>query len=129
MSAIKILMTDQTHKRWRTLEEQLSNDPGFKFVGRSSRLIELLLEVRLTEADAVVLFAETNERGILSHLFAEYPDLTVLTLCPTGEAFIDECCPTRRTVIDSSAIGIVKALRDAIAQPCDSANQQRSALN
>ena len=119
MTAIRLLITDTVQDRWRALEEQLGNDPGFELVGRVSRLVELLLAIRSTEADAVVFFAETDERGILSHLFAEYPDLTVLTLCPSGEAYIEERCPTRWTVGDSSAVGIVEALRDAVTQPCD----------
>lgn len=122
VTAIRLLITDPTHKRWRALEEQLHNDPGFEVVGRVSRLVELLLAVRSTEADAVVFFAETNEHGILSHLFAEYPDLTVLTLQPSGEAFVEERCPSRRAIAVSSVTGITEALRSAIEQPCGSPN-------
>ena len=125
MAAIRLLTTDTSEKHWHAVEEKLSNDPNFEVVGRACRLVELLLEVRSSKADVVVLFAESGEVGILSHLFAEYPDLTVLILCPSGEAFIEERCPTRREIIDSSATGIVQALRDAILQPCSGPSQRQ----
>lgn len=119
MTAIKVLISNIIQEQWHAVEDKLINDPRFKCVGRVSKHIELLLAVRSTQADAVVVFAENYGAGILSHLFAEYPDLTVLMLCSSGEAFIVERCPSRRAVFDLSTMGVIEALRDAVTRSCD----------
>lgn len=118
MRPLRLLITDPTPERWRSLENRLRKEQKFELVGHVPNLVDLLMAVRTNEADAVVLFRSETEQGILSHLFAEFPDLTVLVLEPSGRAFIEQRCPSRRAIADSSATGLVEALRHAITQPC-----------
>jgi hypothetical protein len=122
-----LVAVDPPQKRWAVLEKLVSDSPDFELIRRVSTHVELLLAVRSTEADAVVFFAETDEHGILSHLFAEYPDVRVLVLYPSGAAFIEERCPRRWPIADTSEVAILETLREAVEQPCNGPN--RSELN
>jgi hypothetical protein len=94
---------------------------GMDTVSARADPIELLLAVRTNAVDAVVLGIESDdERGILSQLLAEYPDLTVLAVPSSGNAFIEQRCPCRWRIEDTSARGLLCALRSAVMDPCDS---------
>ena len=121
---IRLLTVDSPRNRWREFEERLRDDPGFEVVREVNRPIELLLAVGSARIDAVVFFDETDAPGIRSHLFAEYPGLTVLALHPSGAAYIEECCPTRRMIADRSSAGIARALREAVERPCCAPKRQ-----
>jgi len=116
---VRVLTIHSAQQPWLAFEARLREDPRVHHVGRVSRPVEVLLEVRATQAEVVVFFADTDQRGILSHLFTEYPDLIVLILHASGEAEIEERCPRRRPIADTSAEGVLDLLHAACAHPCD----------
>jgi hypothetical protein len=118
---VRVLTIHCAQPPWLDLEARLREDPRVDHVGCVSRPVELLLAVRAMRADAVVFFADTDQRGILSHLFTEFPDLIVLILHSSGEAVIEERCPRRRGLADTSAEGVLQELHAARAYPCDDA--------
>ncbi len=121
MGVLRLLITDPTPPLRRSLDAQLQAERGVEVVGRAGKSVDLLMAVSSTDADVVVLYSDENDRGILSHLFAEFPDLTVLTLAPSGKAYIEQYCPMRWAIADQSSSGLVAALRQAIEQPCSEA--------
>ena len=118
MRSFRVLINEPAPERWRTLEGQLNEEAQFEVVGRVRKPVDLLLAVLSTEANVVVLFNPEEGQGIMSHLFAEYPELTVLILGPTGNAFIRQRCPSQWAVADTSFSGLVTALRNAVNEPC-----------
>lgn len=117
-SPVRVLTIHPATQPWLALDARLREDPHVHHVGCVNRPVEVLLAVRSMKADAVVFFADTDHPGILSHLFTEYPDLIAVILYSSGEAVIEELCPSRRTIADTSAQSILEALQDARAHPC-----------
>lgn len=110
----------------------LQTQPDVEVVGEVSEHVELLVAVRETKADAILLVINPEEdEGMLSHLFAEYPDLTVLAVT-AGHAdgnssvndsiFIEQRCRYRSSVSDNSPKGIVQALCHAVREPYELIN-------
>jgi len=118
--AIKLSGTEQTQVIWKDLAQSLRTDLEVEFVDCKNDSIELLLAVRSSNADALVLFAEQDTQAIMSHLFAEFPDITVLTLRSSGQAYIDERCHVRRELSDCTNDGVLQALHRALEHPCNS---------
>ena len=93
--------------------------PDFELVGEAADPVELLLKVKRTGADVVVLTsAGQADAALASHLFGEYQDLTVLVVSVAG-TFIQQLCPRARFLSDRSPGGILAALRSAVAHPCE----------
>ncbi len=62
---------------------------------------------------------DSEEPGLVSHLFAELPDVTVLMLSSTGgAAYVIQRCPWRRELLDTSEAHIVRVLRGITTEPC-----------
>lgn len=78
--------------------------------------LEILMAVRELGVDAVlVASAVDGAGGLSSHLLAEYPDLTVISVLPTSDrAYIEQRLPHRWSVGDPWSRNLVDALRRAI---------------
>jgi hypothetical protein len=116
---VRVLTLHSATTPWLAFDARLRADPGVDHVGCVSRPVELLLAVRAMRAEVVIFFADTDKPGVLSHLFTEYPDLLVLILHPSGEAEIEERCPRRRPIADTSAEGVLGLLHAVREHACD----------
>jgi DNA-binding NarL/FixJ family response regulator len=117
---IRLLLRSRPDAPAGALETILRSQPDVEVVGEPTDPLGVLVAVRETNADALVLELEQREEaGVLSHLLAEFPDLTVLTLLPSGEAFIEQRCAHRWSVDDLSPGGLLEALRRAVRAPCE----------
>jgi len=94
----------------------------FEIVGETNDAMTLLANVREERVDAVVVLTDEPDRqqpGVVSHLLAEYPDLTVLAVLPSGAANIAQRCTLLRTVTAKAPTALASALRDAVKNPCE----------
>jgi len=120
-----------------SIKALLKKHPDVDIVGQASDHVELLVAIRNTQADAVLLMIDTEkDEGMLSHLFAEYPDLIVLAIpvrsageawhqqpsLPHAPVFIEQRCRYRYNVDDASSDAVVQALCAAVNEPLDLIN-------
>lgn len=124
MEPIRLLIRQRRRDNHRSIKAVLQTCVDVRIVGEVAEHVELLVAVRDTGANAVLLIINLEEdEGMLSHLFAEYPDLTLLAM-PDGQAraggvFIEQRCRSRRALTDTSPVGIVQALCTAVRQPAE----------
>ncbi len=118
MKKIKILLANHPRMMREVVREMIEAQPDMEVVGEVLNPVELLVTVRETAADAVILGLEdAQELGVCSHLLAEYPNLTILALASTGKtAFIR---PGRREIAEPSEAQILSALRHGIRSRWD----------
>ena len=68
------------------IRDVVALQPDIEIVGEVQEKFELLMMVKETRADAVILSAgEPDISGICSHLLGEYPSLTILVLGADGK--------------------------------------------
>lgn len=110
---IRILLANRPRMTRELLKEIMESQPDMEMVGEVLNPVDLLVAVRETEADAVILaLQDSEEPGLTSHLLAEYPDLTIVGLASNGNtAFVR---PGRREIADPTGADILTALRHAI---------------
>ncbi len=113
MKKIRILLANRPPMLLEVMREMVQRQEDMEVVGEILDPIGLLVAVREREADAVILtLKDYEEPGLCSHLVAEYPNLTILSLAADGKtAFLR---PPRREIMAPSMDSIVDALRDAI---------------
>lgn len=87
----------------------ISEQSDMVIVGVAQTPVDLLLEVKRTDADVVVLeLGDDTTPGLFSHLFAEFPRLVVLGIEQRdARAFIEQLCP-----------GDVKSVHSATSREC-----------
>ena len=119
MKKIRILLANRPRMMREVVREMIEAQPDMEVVGEVLDPLELIVAVRETEADAVILALEGSEEpGLTSHLLAEYPKLTILGLPSRGKtAFVR---PGRQEIVDPTGPKILEALRQAILAPCTS---------
>jgi DNA-binding NarL/FixJ family response regulator len=122
MSEIRILLAQLPQIMRETIRHAVDLQSDMAIVGEYPNPLELLLAARELEAAAVIVAIENSEMpGWCSHLFAEFPHITILGLTPTGAmAFIEQLCPRRREILDPTEVNIISALRHAVREPCGS---------
>ena len=85
----KVLLAIKTklcRDAWRM---RLATEPDVEVVGEIDNEFDLFLAVRATEATLVIHAWEDNSPpAIYSHLFAEFPGLTILGLSANGESAV-----------------------------------------
>ncbi len=133
---IRLLIRERWNDNQQPIKVALQTQPEVEIVGEVAEHVELLVAVRETNADAVLLVIDADEdEGMLSHLFAEYPDLTVLAV-PAGNSatqpayqlsdkhpiFIEQRCRYRCPLDDAAPGSIVQALCRAVREPFDLIN-------
>ena len=96
---VMILGSDRAPLLSRSIADYVRRQDGLKLIGVASGNIDLLVRLRRkrgrargnhrsrhSRADVVLLLGKSIDRtpGICTHLLAEFPDLLVLALPPTG---------------------------------------------
>lgn len=127
MEKIKILLAIPS-QRIQGLVEEIRAQPDMEIVGEHLESLALLLAAKETKANVVIVaLRNSQEPGLVSHLLAEYPNVTVLVLVSQGNiAYIVQMCPWRKEIVDPSEANILSALRHAIQEPCSEMNKQPS---
>lgn len=117
---IRIVLANQPRMARQVVREMIDGQHDMEVVREARSRFDLLLAVRETHADAVILGAGNSEiPGLCSHLLAEYPGLTILALgIEGGRAFVEQLCPSRREIVNPSRENVLAALREAISEPC-----------
>ena len=120
MKKIKILLANRPRMVREVVRELIEREEDMEVVGEVLDPLDLLLAVRETEADAVVMALKGSEEpGLCSHLLAEYPDLTIVGVASGGEsAFIEQRTPQRQEIPEPSKANILDALRHAVGSSC-----------
>jgi DNA-binding NarL/FixJ family response regulator len=120
MEKIKVLLSNHPQIVRDLVREMLVYQTDMEIVGDVVSPLDLLLAVKETGAHVVVLaLDETKSPGVLSHLWAQCPHVTILGLSATGDrAFIEQLCPWRREIVDLSAENLMHVLREAVREPC-----------
>lgn len=94
----------------------IQQQTDMKVVGEVLDPIELLLKVNETQADIVVLTLPEpgSEPGIITHLFAEFPQVLVLAISSVcEEAFLFQQIISREQLPGKSGEDVLVALRKA----------------
>jgi hypothetical protein len=85
------------------VETILKSQPDMEIVGPVGDAVELLIAVRETDADAVILPLDKGgeEPGLCSHLLAEFPGLMVLAISASGQhIFLFDQAISRTELVD-----------------------------
>jgi len=119
MPNLKILLAGRP-QAMRQLVRTIIAQPDMEIMGSYLDPMEVLLTAIRREADVVIISLDNSEEpGLVSHLFAELPDVTVLMLSSTGDtAYVVQRCPWRRELLDISEDYIVRVLRRLTKEPC-----------
>jgi DNA-binding NarL/FixJ family response regulator len=125
MKKIRILLANHPRLLRELVREIIERQPDMTIVGELLDPLGLLLAAKDTEADAVIIALRNSEApGLVSHLLAECPNVTVLGLVSQGNtAFIVQMRPWRREIVDSSEFNILNALPHAVREPCSSEDE------
>ena len=116
MKRIGVVIANRPETAIRDLIE-LQDD--MEIVGEALESFELLMMVKETQADAVILSAASDVPGLCSHLLGEYPSLTIVVLGAVGTSTrVEQLCPSRWDITDPSNESALAALRAAIRNPC-----------
>ena len=108
------------------IRDVIALDADIEIVGEALQKFELLMMVRETRADAVILSAgESDLPGLCSHLLGEYPSLTIVVLGANGKHTVEQLCLCRWELADRSIESALGALRTAVRQPCGWMNGQQ----
>jgi DNA-binding NarL/FixJ family response regulator len=104
----------------------IEDEQDMEVVGEVLAPMDLLVAVRETQADAVILSMPASEGpGLCSHLLAEYPNLTILGLAFEGQkAFVEQMRPQREEIVDPTGAKILSVLRNAIRSPWSSVDEE-----
>ena len=91
-----------------------------EIVGEALERFDLLMMIKETQADAVILSAGGSDAsGLCSHLLGEYPNLTIVVLgADSTSTRVEQLCPCRWEITDASNESALSALRAAIREPC-----------
>ena len=110
MKRIRVLLATLPPLVNGLLTHLIQDQPDMKVVDAVSEPVQLLVAVKDSRADVVVLPLPTSGEmpGICSHLLAEFPDLLILALSLSGDSgFIY----TAERVVEAPVGNILKALR------------------
>jgi two-component system chemotaxis response regulator CheB len=119
MRSIKVLLANDPAILREVLREVIARQPDMEVVGEILDPLGVLLAVKETQADVVVIgLRDAEEPGLVSHLLAECPYVTVLGLAAQGDtAIIVQMCLWRKEIVDPSEVNILRALRHAVREP------------
>ena len=119
MRSIKVLLANDPLILREVVREIIARQPDMEVVGEILDPLGVLLAVKETEADVVVIgLRDSEEPGLVSHLLAECPYVTVLGLASHGDtAIIVQMCLWRKEIVDPSEVNILRALRNAVREP------------
>lgn len=118
--AIKIVTIDIPDETHDLLKGLIRRQGNMELVGEAFDPINLLLTVKDTQADVVIMGHEQPARipGICTHLLAEYPDLLVLTItAQSNRAFLYQRKISRDEILYTSPEDLIKAIDEAVSSP------------
>lgn len=117
-AAIRLLVKLDPAFESRLKRVALANDPEIEVIARVDDPIEVLVTVKQESINVVVLADEQQDTpGLSSHLLAEFPDVTVLALDASGQAWIEQRCHRRWCL--PSGTRLAPLLRDVVLNPCE----------
>ena len=119
MRSIKVLLANDPAILREAVRAVIVRQPDMEVVGVILDPLGVLLAAKATHADVVVLgLRDAEEPGLVSHLLAECPQVTILGLAPHGDtALIVQMRPWRKEIVDPSAANLMRALRQAVREP------------
>lgn len=114
-----MLLRNKADVRRRVVDLGLMDLPGIECVGEVKDALDVLMALKHGQADVIVASTSDEDRGLTSHVLAQFPDTTLLILGPEGDARIEQRCRCRRIFEGRSGEEIADALRFAIDNPCE----------
>lgn len=93
--------------------DSFEGQSDMEVVGEIDDPVELLVSLRDVDVDVILLSKDhTGASGLTSHLFAEYPTLTLVIVNEDCRAaYIEGLRPHRSPILDVSPDGVMSALR------------------
>lgn len=121
MVRIRILLAIRPRIMREVIWQRIEQQEDMEVVGEVLDTNDLLVAVRETRADAVVVTIRgPEELALFNPLLAEYPNLIVLSLESSGKtAFVGKFCSPWQEIVDPSEADIEGALRHGVKVPCD----------
>ncbi len=110
---IRVLFGKNVQCLRRFFGDNIEQQGDMEVVDEIDDPVELLVELRDVNVDVIILSMDHGESsGLSSHLFAEYPEVTLVLLDEDYRfAYIENLCPHRSSISDVSSDGIISALR------------------
>jgi DNA-binding NarL/FixJ family response regulator len=117
MRKIKVLLASRPKMLSEVISNMIAHQPDMEVVGEVLDPIELLLAVRATKVDVVIVtpLDSEGEPRICIHLLAEHPQLKIVALSAKGEAaFLYESGSHKRRIDEPSEQSILGAIRESL---------------
>jgi DNA-binding NarL/FixJ family response regulator len=114
---IKVLLASRPKLLSEVLRNMIARQPDMEVLGEVIDPIELLLAVRTTQAEVVIVtpLDSEEEPRLCRHLLADHPHLKIVTLSRTGEAATLYEFGSRRQRLEAPGEeAILRAIREAI---------------
>ncbi len=117
MQKIKVLLASRPKLLSEVIRNMIARQPDMEVMGEVLDPIELLLAVKTTEAEIVIVtpLDSEEEPRLCRHLLADYPDLKIVTLSRTGEAAtLYESDSRKQRIEEPGEESILRAIRDVV---------------
>ncbi len=117
MQKIKVLLASRPKLLSEVIRNMIARQPDMEVMGEVLDPIELLLAVKTTAAEVVIVTPLDSEQEprLCRRLLADYPDLKIVTLSRTGEAAtLYESGSRQQRIIEPSEQSILGAIRGVI---------------
>lgn len=117
MQTIKVLLASRPKMLSDVIKNLVACQPDMQVVGEVLDPIELLIAIRATPVDAVIvtpLDSEGDSR-ICRHLLVDHPELRIVTLSAKGEAaFLYESNSRKKRIDEPCGQTILGAIRESL---------------
>lgn len=118
MQKIKVLLASRPKLLSEVIRNMIARQPDMEVLGEVLDPIELLLAVKTTGAEVVIVtpIDSEEEPRLCRHLLADHPLLKIVTLSRTGEAatLYESGSPRKRGLEEPGEEAILRAIREAI---------------
>ncbi len=101
---IRIILANRPQIMRELVGGMIKRQDAMEIVGEVLNPVDLLVAVRETQADAVILAPnDARDVDLGSKLLIKYPNLIIVGLASRGEnAFVEQLCPCRIEIVDAS---------------------------
>lgn len=120
MQKIKVLLASRPKLLSEVIHNMIARQPDMDVMGEVLDPIELLLAVKTTAAEVVIVtpLDSEEEPRLCRRLLADYPDLKIVTLSRTGEAAtLYESGSRRQRIEEPGEESILRAIREVVPRP------------
>jgi DNA-binding NarL/FixJ family response regulator len=117
MPKIKVLLASRPKMLSDVIRNMVERQPDMEVISEVLDPIELLLAVRATKVDVVIVtpLDSEGEPKICRHLLAEHPLLKIVTLLAKGEAaFLYESGSRKKRIDEPGEESILGAIRESL---------------